>query len=330
MKFLALVTEKNENGEIINSVQQLDESYLPEGEILVKVEWAGLNYKDGLCLSGGGGLVRNYPHVAGIDFAGSVISSTDNRYKQGDKVILTGWRVGEVSWGGYAELARVRADYLVPLPANMSTREAMIIGTAGFTAQLAISRLKENGLTKEMGEILVTGAGGGVGSIATMLLAKEGFTVAALTGREETKQALLDLGANLIIDRSELMKETKKILESERWAGVIDNVGGPMLGNILKSVKYGCGVAAIGLAGGANWNASIIPFIIRAVNLYGIDSVMVPFKKRQKIWQYLAQNFAQEKYAPLVSEVALKDLPKYAGKILKGEIMGRIIVQPKN
>ncbi|MCF6343760.1 MAG: acryloyl-CoA reductase [Devosiaceae bacterium] len=328
MKFSALLSEKNEEGRVISSIKMLDESDLPKGNVLVKVEWAGLNYKDGLCLNGAGGLVRNYPHVAGIDFAGMVQSSSDERYKKGDKVILTGWRVGENRFGGYAELARVEGDYLVPLPKSMSTRDAMVIGTAGLTAQLAISRLKENGLKSSSGEILVTGAGGGVGSIATLLLANENYEVVGVTGREETKAMLKMLGVSAIMDRSEIAEPSKRVLESERWAGVIDSAGGESLGNILKAVKSGAGVALIGLAGGVTWNASVIPFIIRGVNLYGIDSVMAPFEKRQKAWKNLAQNFDQDKYAPLVSEVTLEQLPEYGKRILKGEIMGRVIVQP--
>ncbi len=328
MNFLALVTNKDGEGNVFSQVETLSKEQLPEGDVTVKIDWAGLNYKDGLCLTGAGGLVRNYPHVAGIDFAGEVIESEDERYKKGDKVILTGWRVGEVRFGGYAEIARVKADWLVPLPDKMSTKQAMIIGTAGLTAQLAIMRLQENGLKPENGEVLVTGAGGGVGSIACLLLAKGGYKIVGVSGRKETKKFLERFGVSNIIDRSELSEPSKKILDSERWAGVIDAVGGQMLGNILKSVKYGGGVAAIGLAGGANWNASVIPFILRAVNLYGIDSVMAPFEKRQNAWSDIAQNFDFEKYQPLVEEIGLEELPAYAKKILKGEIMGRVIVKP--
>ena len=326
MKFTALLVEKNDLGEISTSIKQLDESQLPNGNVTVKVEWAGLNYKDGLCLTGAGGLVRNYPHVAGIDFAGTVYSSEDNRYKKGDKVILTGWRVGEMQWGGFAQLARVNADYLVPLPSTMTTRDAMVIGTAGLTAQLAISKLEQNGLKPENGEVLVTGAGGGVGSIATMLLAKSGYDVVALSGRESTKENLQKLGAKIIMARDELSEPSKRVLEKERWAGVVDSAGGAMLGNILKATKYNGGVAAIGLAGGANWDASVIPFIIRGVNIYGIDSVMQPFAARKKAWERLAQNFNQKTYAPMIEEIKLEQLPKAAKDILAGKIMGRKIV----
>ncbi len=328
MNFSALVTNKNEAGEVISSIVQLDESQLPDGNVTVAIEWAGLNYKDGLCLTGGGGLVRNYPHVAGIDFAGVVKKSSDDRYKKGDKVVLTGWRVGEVQWGGYAQVARINADWLVPLPKGMSTKDAMVIGTAGLTAQLAISRLIDNGLKPDQGEVLVTGAGGGVGSIAVMLLAKMGYDVVALSGREETKEFLKKIGAKTIMLRSELAESSKRVLERERWAGVVDSAGGAMLANILKAVKYGGGVASIGLAGGASWDASVIPFIIRGVNMYGIDSVMQPFKARKKAWKKLAKNFDQKIYAPMVSEVNLEELPKEAKKILKGQIMGRVIVKP--
>jgi acrylyl-CoA reductase (NADPH) len=328
MKFRALVTEKNENGQTHSSIKSLEENQLPDGNVTVKIEWAGLNYKDGLCLTGGGGLVRNYPHVAGIDFAGEVKESSDKRYKKGDKVVLTGWRVGEVQWGGYAQLARVNADYLVPLPKGMSTKDAMVIGTAGLTAQLAISRLLDNGLKPEQGEILVTGSGGGVGSIAVMLLAKMGYDVVALSGREETADFLEKLGAKTIVARSELAEPSKRVLERERWAGVVDSAGGAMLANILKATKYGGGVASIGLAGGASWDASVIPFIIRGVNMYGIDSVMQPFKTRKKAWKKLAKNFDQKTYASMVSEMKLEELPDAAVKILKGQVMGRVIVKP--
>ena len=328
MKFRALLTDKSSDGEVSSTICELDENQLPEGDVVVAIEWAGLNYKDGLCLTGGGGLVRNYPHIAGIDFAGTVKSSSDKRYKEGDKVVLTGWRVGEVQWGGYSELARVSADWLVPLPKGMSTRDAMVIGTAGLTAQLAVSRLEENGLEPKNGEVLVTGAGGGVGSIAVMLLAKAGYDVVALSGRQSTHDVLKSLGANEIMARSELSEPSRRVLERERWAGVIDSAGGPMLGNILKATKYGGGVAAIGLAGGVGWEGSVIPFILRGVNMYGIDSVMQPFENRQKAWGELADNFNQQKYAPMVCEVALEDLPDEAPKILKGEIMGRVIVSP--
>jgi len=329
MSFWALVTDKSESGEVTSSVLEMDENSLPEGNVTVSIEWAGLNYKDGLCLTGGGGLVRNYPHVAGIDFAGSVIESSDDRYAEGDGVVLTGWRVGEARWGGYATKARVNADWLVPLPKGLSARDAMVIGTAGLTAQLAISRLEENGLKPDLGEVLVTGAGGGVGSIAVMLLANSGYDVVGLTGRTEMAEALKKLGAHTVLPRAELSEPSRRILESERWAGVIDSAGGPILGNILKQVKYGCGVASIGLAGGASWDGSVIPFILRGVSLYGIDSVMQPFSAREKAWNKLAVNFSKDLYATMVTEVGLEELSDAAQRILKGQIKGRVIVNPQ-
>lgn len=259
--FRALLLEKDAEGQASARMAEVDETALPAGDVLVKVEFSTVNYKDGLCLSpSGGGLVRTYPHVAGIDFAGTVEASDDPRYAPGDKVVLTGWRVGEAHWGGYAQKARVKADWLVPLPAGLTTRQAMAVGTAGFTAMLAVMALEDHGLTPDKGEVLVTGAAGGVGSVAVAILAHLGYPVAAVTGRPETEAYLKALGASRIIPRADLAETVKRPLEAETWAGCVDAVGGAMLARVLGQLKYGASVAAVGLAGGSALPASVIPF----------------------------------------------------------------------
>ena len=329
MGFRALVTDRGAEGKVTSQVEIIDEARLPEGEVTVDIDWAGLNYKDGLCLTGGGALVRAYPHVAGIDFAGSVRSSADPRYAPGDMVVLTGWRVGETHWGGYAERARVKADWLVPLPAGLTTRDAMIVGTAGLTAMLAIIRLGGAGIAPEAGEILVTGAAGGVGSIAVSLLARLGYKVVALSGRPQHGEALKALGAAEILDRDTFLAQPDKPLESARWAGVVDNVGGAVLGKVLRQVKYGGAVASIGNAGGIDLQTNVLPFILRAVTLMGIDSVMQPYAARIAAWQRVAESFDLGAYAGLVREIGLEDLPQAAADILAGQVNGRVLVRPR-
>jgi acrylyl-CoA reductase (NADPH) len=285
-----------------------------------------VNYKDGLCIGPGGGLVRNYPHVPGIDFAGTVEASTDARYKTGDKVVLTGWRVGEAHWGGYAQKARVKADWLVPLPEGLTTRQAMAVGTAGFTAMLAVMALEDHGLTAGQGPVLVTGAAGGVGSVATAILAHLGYEVAAVTGRPETADYLTALGATRIVAREDLSETVKRPLEAEVWAGCIDAVGGAMLARVLGQMKYGASVAAVGLAGGANLPATVIPFLLRGVNLLGIDSVMRPYDDRTRAWGRIAKDLPMAKLDAMVSLATLADLPKLGADILHGNVKGRIVV----
>jgi acrylyl-CoA reductase (NADPH) len=285
-----------------------------------------LNYKDGLCLGSGGGMVRAWPHVPGIDFAGIVEQSDDPRYSPGDRVVLTGWRVGESWWGGFAEKARVKADWLVPLPAGLTTRQAMAVGTAGFTAMLSVMALEAHGLTPALGEVLVTGAAGGVGSVAVALLAERGYAVAAVTGRPETEPYLRALGATRIVPREELAETVKKPLESELWAGCIDNVGGPMLARVLGQMKSDCSVASVGLAGGADLPAKVTPFILRGVNLLGINSVMVPYEKRLIAWQRIAAELPMAKLEAMVEECGLADLPDLGRAILKGAVKGRVVV----
>ncbi|WP_417586715.1 MDR family oxidoreductase [Pararhodobacter oceanensis] len=324
--FKALVVEKAESGDTHASVQNLEDSRLPEGNVTVAVEYSTLNYKDGLCLTSGGGLVRNYPHVPGIDFAGTVESSEDPRYREGDKVVLTGWRVGEVHWGGYATRARVNADWLVPLPEGLTTRQAMSVGTAGFTAMLAIMSLEDHGLAPGNGEVLVTGAGGGVGSVAVSILSRLGHQVAAVTGRPALEPYLRDLGAHRIVPREELAETVKRPLEAETWAGCIDSVGGPMLARVLGQMQYGGSVASVGLAGGANLPATVIPFLLRGVNLLGIDSVMRPYADRVRAWTRIARDLPVEKLEAMVQPATLSDLPDLGAAILKGQVQGRVLV----
>ena len=328
MTFRALLTDRDAEGKVSSAVTELDDARLPQGNVTVDIDWAGLNYKDGLCLTGGGGLVRTYPHVAGIDFAGTVRDSADDRYGVGDEVVLTGWRVGETQWGGFAERARVSADWLVPLPKGLSTRDAMVLGTAGLTAMLAINRLEAAGLTHAAGPVLVTGAAGGVGSIATALLATLGYEVAALSGRPQHAEALTALGATSIVDRSTFLAEADKPLESARWAAAIDNVGGQILGKLLRQIRYGGAVASIGNAGGIGLDTNVLPFILRGVTLLGIDSVMQPYPARIAAWQRLAQTFDLAAYGALVREIGLAELPGAAADILAGNVRGRLLVRP--
>ncbi|WP_321828757.1 acryloyl-CoA reductase [Thalassovita sp.] len=324
--FNALVVDKNEDGKTQAAVKQLQLDDLPHAEVTVAVDYSTVNYKDGLCIGPGGGLVRNYPHVPGIDFAGTVESSEDPRYAPGDKVVLTGWRVGEAHWGGYAQKARVKGDWLVPLPEGISTRQAMAVGTAGFTAMLAVMALEDHGLTLGQGPVLVTGAAGGVGSVATAILAHLGYEVAAVTGRPETEEYLRGLGASQIVPREELNETTKRPLESESWAGCVDAVGGAMLARLLGQMKYGGSVAAVGLAGGAALPATVIPFLLRGVNLLGIDSVLQPFENRQRAWQRVVTDLPLEKLEAMVQPATLQDLPQLGADILAGKVQGRVVV----
>ncbi|HEV2514726.1 MAG TPA: MDR family oxidoreductase [Devosia sp.] len=330
MSFRALVTDRLPDGELRSSLKMLTDDQLPAGDVLVSIEWAGLNYKDALCLTGQGGLVRNYPHVGGIDFAGRVVESSDARYHPGQAVILTGWRVGEIHWGGYAQRARVKADWLVPLPKRFSTRTAMMLGTAGLAAMLAVNRLQAEGVRAGEGEVLVTGAGGGVGSIAVLLLSRLGYEVAAVTGRAELGEQLTRLGASRIVSRDEVLTPTGKVLDKEQWSGAIDSVGGPLLGEVLKKVRYGGAVAAIGNAGGRNWDASVIPFILRNISLCGIDTVMQPFEARRSAWDRLTNLFVPAAFEPMLTEARLEDLPELAARMLEGKIAGRVVINPRN
>ena len=325
--FNALVVNKDEeSGKTSAAVEQISTDQLPEGNVVVNVEYSTVNYKDGLCIGPGGGLVREYPHVPGIDFAGTVESSDDPRYSAGDSVVLTGWRVGEVHWGGYAQKARVNADWLVPLPSGLSSRQAMAVGTAGFTAMLAVMALEDHGLKPDQGPVLVTGAAGGVGSVATAILANLGYEVAAVTGRPETEEYLRGLGATQIVPREEINETVKRPLERETWAGCVDAVGGDMLARVLGQMKYGGSVSAVGLAGGAGLPATVIPFLLRGVNLLGIDSVMQPYDNRLRAWERIAKDLPMDKLEAMIHPATLGDLPALGKDILKGQVKGRVVI----
>jgi acrylyl-CoA reductase (NADPH) len=323
--FRALVLHE-QGGRVVPRLEILDESRLPAGEVTVAVEYSTLNYKDGMILEGQGRLVRAYPHVPGVDFAGTVLASDWPEFRPGDPVILTGWRVGELHWGGYAERARVPASFLVRRPEGLSARQAMAIGTAGFTAMLAVIALERHGMKTDAGDVLVTGAGGGVGSIAVSLLAALGYRVAASTGRPELHDYLVGLGAAELIDRAALAAKPTRPLDRERWAGVIDAVGGMTLATVLTQLKYRASVAACGLAGGSDLPATVIPFLLRGVNLLGIDSVMCPPDERIEAWRRLARDLPLDKLEALTETVPLADVPGLAPRILKGEVRGRIVI----
>ena len=324
--FNALVVNKGDDEKTSAAVEKVSIDQLPEGNVTVAVEYSTVNYKDGLCIGPGGGLVRNYPHVPGIDFSGIVETSDDDRYSPGDKVVLTGWRVGEVHWGGYSQKAKVNADWLVPLPKSISSKQAMAIGTAGLTAMLAILALEDHGLKHLEAPVLVTGASGGVGSVATAILSNLGYEVAAVTGRPESSDYLKSLGASNIVSREELNEVTKRPLEKETWSGCVDTVGGEMLARVFGQMLYGSSVAAVGLAGSAKLPATVIPFILRGVNLLGIDSVMQPYQKRLNAWERLASDLPMDKLEAMITPATLSDLPRLGADILKGQVRGRVVV----
>ena len=330
--FDALVLEQDDAGKTRSEIRQVDNDFLgEEGEVLVAVEYAGVNYKDGLCINGLGRLIREFPRIPGVEFSGEVLESRDARYKQGDKVIATGWRIGEISHGGYAQRARIKADQLVPMPASITTRQAMILGTPGLTAMFGLQALEAHGLTPSKGddaaEVLVTGAAGGVGSISVALLSALGYCVAAVTGRiDASGDFLRQMGAHTLIARDDLSEASARPLESERWLSCIDNVGGQMLARILGQLRYGGSVAAIGNAGGNDLPANVLPFLLRGVNLLGIDSVFQPYEHRVAAWERLAAQFPMEKLETIVTEINLGSLEETSKAILKGEIQGRCLV----
>jgi len=326
MSFNALVVRKEGDEKPTAAVEQLSVDDLPQGDVLVSVDYSTVNYKDGLCIGPGGGLVREYPHVPGIDMAGTVEASDNPDFNPGDRVVLTGWRYGEVHWGGYAQKTRVKGDWLVKLPDALSTKHAMAIGTAGITAMFSIMALEDHGLKTGNGPVLVTGAAGGVGSVATAILANLGYEVAAVTGRPEAADYLKSLGATQIVPRAEINETTKRPLEKETWAGCIDAVGGDMLARVLGQMQYGASVAAVGLAGGAGLPATVIPFLLRGVNLLGIDSVMRPRDNREAAWARLAGELPMDKLDAMIQPATLGDLPKLGSAILKGQVKGRVVV----
>jgi acrylyl-CoA reductase (NADPH) len=324
-KFKAIVVEKAEGGTKA-ALTDFDEADLMEGDVTVRVEYSTLNYKDGLAVTGKGPVVRRFPMIAGIDFAGTVESSGHASWKPGDKVILNGWGCGETHLGAYAEKARVKGDWLVPLPKSMSAREAMAIGTAGYTAMLAVMALERHGLDPSGGPIAVTGAAGGVGSVAIAILAKRGFAVHAVTGRPQEADYLKGLGASAIVERKDLAGPAK-LLAKERWAGAVDAVGSTTLANLLSMTRYGGAVAACGLAGGMDLPGSVAPFILRGVCLYGIDSVMCPLERRQDAWKRVENDLNRQKLATMTREIGLSDVFGAAPEILSGQVRGRIVVK---
>lgn len=322
--FRAILIEKDEQG-YRAGLQQLDEAQLPEGDVLVQVSHSTLNYKDALAITGKGPVVRQFPMVPGIDLAGTVLESAHPDFKAGDAVLLNGWGVGELHWGGLAEKARLKGDWLIPLPAGFTPAQAMAIGTAGYTAMLSVLALEQGGVTPDKGEVLVTGANGGVGSVAIALLAKLGYTVVASTGRPQEADYLKQLGAAEIIDRASL-SEPGRPLGRERWAGVVDSVGSHTLANACAATRYGGTVTACGLAQGMDFPATVAPFILRGVTLRGIDSVMRPRAERIEAWQRLERDLDKALLAPMTHEIGLAEAIEVAGQLLSGQVRGRVVV----
>jgi acrylyl-CoA reductase (NADPH) len=326
-EFKALLLSADAEGKVSSSFETLGNDRLPEGDVTVAVKYTTLNYKDGMILNGIGKLVRDYPHVPGIDFSGVVEQSAHPDYKPGDEVILTGWRVGEVHWGGFATRARVKGDWLVPLPKGLTLEQSMAIGTAGFTAMLAIMTLEEHKLTPDADkEVLVTGGAGGVGSIAVSVLANIGYKVAASTGRAEQHDYLKSLGATTIVDRDELVTPPKGPLARERWAGAIDNVGGPTLHHVLATLGYWGACASVGNAGSFKLDTTVLPFLLRGINLCGIDSATCPKARRVEAWGRLAKQLPLDKLEAVTNRAGFAELPALAGQILKGQVRGRMVI----
>lgn len=323
--FKAIRIDKADKGTTAQ-LAQFDEAELMDGDVTVRVEWSTLNYKDGLALTGKAPVVRRFPMIAGIDFAGTVEASSHPQWKAGDKVVCTGWGMGETHLGAYAEKARVKGDWLVALPQGLSARDAMAIGTAGFTAMLSVLALEKHGISPKSGPVVVTGAAGGVGSVATAVLSKLGYHVIASTGRASEADYLKEIGAAEIIDRNELSAAAKP-LAKERWAGGVDSVGSTTLANLLSMTKYGGAIAACGLAAGMDLPSSVAPFILRGVCLLGIDSVMCPIEPRKAAWQRLASDLDRTKLAEITHEIPLDQVSEWGAKILAGQVRGRIVVK---
>ena len=327
MSYRALVVNKTGDSFDV-SIQQLDESQLPPGDVTIRVEWSSVNYKDGLACSATGRVVRSYPMVPGVDLAGSVISSSDPRFSPGDKVVVTGYDVGVAHHGGFAELARVPAAWVMPLPAGLTTKEAMAIGTAGLTAALSVEALERNGLRTEQGPVIVTGATGGVGSTAVSMLAQLGYTVAASTGKESEHAFLRDLGATEILSRQDVSAESTRPMETERWAAAVDPVGGATTAYLLRTTKYGGSVAVSGLTGGGTVNTTVFPFILRGVNLLGIESVFCPMEQRLRVWKRLGTDLKPHGLLESIAvETGLEGVVAAAEQILAGQVRGRTLVR---
>jgi len=324
-RFRAILLEQAD-GTTQASLVEFDESRLMPGEVTVAVEWSTLNYKDALAITGSAPIVRSFPFVPGIDFAGRVLNSTDGRYRPGDPVLLTGWGVGERHFGGLAERARVKADWLVPMPDGLDAKRAMAIGTAGFTAALCVQELERQGVTPGSGEVVVTGAGGGVGSIAVALLAKAGFKVVASTGKTAEAGWLQELGAAEVIDRSPFVPGAKGPLDKARFAGAVDCVGGQVLAGLLKTIVPGGSVAAVGNAGGVELHTTVFPFILRGVRLCGVESVQVPFGPRQAAWQRLARDLDAGVFDRVARVIGLDEVVDAAAELVAGRVRGRLVV----
>ncbi|MFS0602244.1 NADPH:quinone oxidoreductase family protein [Peribacillus frigoritolerans] len=326
-QFDALVVNKQDDQFTVN-IQQLSLDDLPQGEVLIRVHYSGVNYKDSLAAIPNGNIVSSYPIVPGIDMAGVVVSSEDSRFKEGDEVIATSYGIGVSQSGGYSQFARVPSEWIVPLPDGLTMKEAMIIGTAGFTAALSVLRLEENNLTPEQGSVLVTGATGGVGSFAVSILSKLGYSVEASTGKESEHGYLKAIGASTIVSREDVYDGKLRALGKQKWSGAVDPVGGEPLASVLSQIKYGGAVAVSGLTAGTSLPATVFPFILRGVNLLGIDSVNCPMDTRLKVWHRLATDFKLEDLERLVQqEITLKELPDVLPTLLKGEARGRTIVK---
>lgn len=323
--FKALVVNKDDNAFTVE-ISNLNLNNLPEGEVLIEVAYSSVNYKDGLAAIPDGKIVNSYPFVPGIDLAGTVVSSEDDRFKEGDKVIATSYEIGVSHYGGFSEYARIPADWIVPLPEGLTMKEAMTFGTAGFTAALSIYHLENSGLKPSDGQVLVTGATGGVGSAAVAMLAKLGYEVVASTGKESSHDYLRDIGASEIISREELQPEKIRPLDKQRWAGAVDPVGGKTLAYVLSTTKYGGAVAVSGLTGGPNVPTTVFPFILRGVKLLGVDSVYCPMPIRQKLWQRIATDLKPSSIERISNEVTLEELPKTLEDILAGKLTGRTVV----
>lgn len=320
----ALILEQ-QDGKTLASVQSIDDSLLPQGDVTVDIQWSSLNYKDALAITGKGKIIRNFPMVPGIDFAGTVHASDDARFQPGQQVLLTGWGVGENHWGGLSERARVKGDWLVQMPNGLDGRKAMIIGTAGFTAMLCVMALEDAGVRPQDGEIVVTGASGGVGSTAVALLHKLGYQVAAVSGRESTHDYLRQLGASRILARDEFAQT--RPLEKQVWAGAVDTVGDKVLAKVLAQMNYGGCVAACGLAGGFALPTTVMPFILRNVRLQGVDSVMTPIARRTAAWERLVEDLPASFYAQSATEITLDKTPQFAEAIINNQAQGRTLVK---
>ena len=323
--FNAFIAEEVD-GKVQASLKQLQTSDLPEGDVTIDVAYSTVNYKDGLAITGKAKIARRLPMVCGIDLAGTVEESTSSAYKPGDQVLVNGWGLSESHWGGYSQKARVKSDWLVPVPASFSLKQAMAIGTAGYTAMLCVMGIEHAGVQPSEHEVIVTGAAGGVGSVAIALLSKLGYKVAASTGRPELKDYLTSLGASTIVERAALATPSGRPLDSEKWAGGVDSVGGETLASVLRQTRYGGAVAACGLAGGANLPTSVMPFILRGVSLVGIDSVMCPKAKRLEAWRRLAQDLPIEKLDAMTTVEPMAKLPELASAILAGQVRGRVVI----